>query len=1492
MLQISAPPSPCRRPLAALIALALLAGPLPARAASTGSTALHTLQGSGAGTANGEYVSTTLDTYYSYFIEVPPGLTRLVVDVFDPDFGLGGATEDTAGRDRDRGGYNSAAAYSLRAPDGTTRTPSFATGDTTTPAASDNAWTSLFDSTGDTVRDNFTTAAYTNNDGTMNWSTSWIETNDDNNATNGNVRVTGGELRIQDDGGAVSTVEREASLSGTSATLSFNLRTANVDAGDQMRVQISNNGGGSWTTLETFTGTFAAGTSRSYDISSSIASNTRVRFIEVSGYTGNDSFFVDNLQIKEGTIRSGHWELRVDLSNAATTGDDINAIGVRAHDGTSGAGGTELPVYVDSIVGLGVNPPASGTSTRSYTLYPYVTSGCTASTNDFDYDSNSGTVGSIAYSSRTGAYSQTVASAALSGNDAWNRDTINRWTSDQLATEYGIWTQNATINSYLVSGTPNGNYTDLYVASSQAAANPPTANPVSNAFRIYLPTDAGTAPVKPYLEQLLTHKSGTNPPPVGQTSRYQVTVRLVNPTTRPIVFSAANLVTANIPGGGAVYAGNAAVGQGTIVSQPAVGGTGNITWNPGTVAAGATTILTYQVNVTPTSAGQRIPVTGTPTSNGTTAKYVDETGNTTQTRAAFTFGPLCELAVTQNLLTEAVVSGFHASPADGGGVLLEWRTASEAGTAGFQVQRWDAGARRWTRVNPELLAGTQAPQGGVYRFVDEGASPGETRLYRLEEVEVDGRVRVHGPFAAAVDWNRPDPRRKGAAFERFARRPPGRGEAEPAAAPKAGVKAALDGLHLSVRQTGLYYLRAADLAPWLGETADKTGTMIAKGKLALSRGGQPVAWYPDLTPGATGKDSAQGLYFYGESPGPESLYSDTAVYRLQKGDGLLMQTLPAGNAPAAQGGKFQETLHVERDLFPATVLPLDPESDYWFWEFLQGGDATFGRRTYTLDAPGLTGTGGSLTVSLQGTTASGVADEHRAQVALNGAALGEVRWTGIAARQATFPIPNGILRETGNQVELTAVTGDGAPYSIWYLDSFDLSYPRSFRSVGDSLAFTPGGNPVVTVGGFSSTGVRLLEVQNPLRPRWIEVAAQPDGASGRRVSFTPASQGRHFAAGTSGLLAPAAVRAWSAGTLRRPGNWAKYLVIAPGGLRDAAERLAGLRRAQGLESMVVDLDQILDEFNAGAFSPRAIQGFLAYARAAWSVPPAYVVLAGSGTVDYRNLLGHGDDLVPPLMLKSDGGLFPADNLMGDVNGDGLPEMAVGRIPVVSAAELDAYTAKIAAYEGSAPADWTGSALMVADAPDRGTDFSADSRQVADQVSPLYRVSAVDLGALPLADARAQLLGAIGQGTAFVNYMGHGGLDRLSSAGLLTSADVPSLANGGRLPVLTAMTCTINRFAVPGVPSLGELLVASGTGGAAAVWGPTGLSSNGQARLLAERFYHAGGARLGDRVLRAIAEFRTLGGDPALPGIYDLLGDPALRIQTPPVAAGTGGGTGE
>src|SRR6185295_13561540 len=120
-------------------------------------------------------------------------------------------------------------------------------------------------------------------------------------------------------------------------------------------------------------------------------------------------------------------------------------------------------------------------------------------------------------------------------------------------------------------------------------------------------------------------------------------------------------------------------------------------------------------------------------------------------------------------------------------------------------------------------------------------------------------------------------------------------------------------------------------------------------------------------------------------------------------------------------------------LFPATLIASDPNADYWYWDFVVGGDPADGSRTFSLDAPNLQSGGSgtaSLTVSLQSATATGVAGEHHALVSLNGTPVGDTTWQGIAAQRATFPVDPRLLQATGNQIAVTGELGGGVPYSI------------------------------------------------------------------------------------------------------------------------------------------------------------------------------------------------------------------------------------------------------------------------------------------------------------------------------------------------------------------------------------------------------------------------------------------------------------------------------
>ena len=67
-----------------------------------------------------------------------------------------------------------------------------------------------------------------------------------------------------------------------------------------------------------------------------------------------------------------------------------------------------------------------------------------------------------------------------------------------------------------------------------------------------------------------------------------------------------------------------------------------------------------------------------------------------------------------------------------------------------------------------------------------------------------------------------------------------------------------------------------------------------------------------------------------------------------------------------------------------------------------------------------------------------------------------------------------------------------------------------------------------------------------------------------------------------------------------------------------------------------------------------------------------------------------------------------------------------------------------------------------------------------------------------------------------------------------------------------------------------------------MWAPTGLSINHLARQLAENFFKAAflaqEETVGKAVMKALADYKALGGDPFMLHIYVLLGDPALEIK--------------
>lgn len=836
--------------------------------------------------------------------------------------------------------------------------------------------------------------------------------------------------------------------------------------------------------------------------------------------------------------------------------------------------------------------------------------------------------------------------------------------------------------------------------------------------------------------------------------------------------------------------------------------------------------------------------------------------------------------------TRVRLSAFNAYD-DEGRMVVEWETSSEVNTLGFYLARLDKASGKYERVNRELVpALIGSPRGGIYRLLDAGAQPGETYYYKLIEVENRGARITYGPYEVKAGGKSLDPslelaaasfgkKPHGISIEKEARLRAARATSESAKLKRETARGGT--IKISVDEDGLYTLSAAEISSLLGTGVLKIKNMIKDNLLALSNMGVEVPYTP-----ARG---GSGIFFYAQ--GTESVYTKENIYWLHQRKGLRMEYVTdARTVDTALNETFTEIIHFEEDKVEAPNLFADPEADYWFWEYLFSIYPSSDSRTFALNVKGIANTTSSatLTVRLKGASRMENGPDHHFLVSLNGTVIGEDRFEGTDSRELVIPFSQALLVEGENTVTVTSMVDELVGFSLFLIDSFDLTYERLYKAVNDTLRCRGDGNSVVKVQGFTNRDIFVFDISSPKRAKRVASTMIGGTAGNYSVSFRPSSsQALYLAVSSAAVRSVLGARADVPSILKSTGNGADYLIITSGGLADAAEQLAAYRNTGGLETMVVDLEDIFDEFSYGVYNPGAIRGFLSHAFRRWRKAPGYVVLAGEGNYDYRNIYGLGDNLVPTMMVATPQGLFPSDNYFADVDGDYIPDIAIGRLPVLTADELSKMVGKIARYEGTAADGWEKKIVMLADRPDpEAGDFPSDSDNVASALPPGYIVEKIYRSQLSLSQARQELFDQLNSGALLLNYIGHGSVDRLSNEGLLISDDASSFVNGNKMPVVTAMTCFMNNFGYPGSDTLGEILTMKENGGAIAVWGPTGLSLNSEAvaidRTLFQKIFTGGEKVLGAAVRKTFDEYGRRGGLPFMIDIYSLLGDPALRMK--------------
>jgi MSHA biogenesis protein MshQ len=203
----------------------------------------------------------------------------------------------------------------------------------------------------ETVRDEFNDRSYANNDGTQAWTTDWLEIGETDGPSSGEIRVHNDQgelwvLRIQSNRG----IQREADLSGaTSAVLRFDYRRSDLDSSwDYVTVEVSGDGGASWTQLASFNGpqNDSDYQSASYDISAFASSSTRIRLMGSAFLGGGDEVYFDNIEIEyllpAVATPVAHYALEGNVADSSGNGHDGSSQGTVAYQRARVCDGVQL----------------------------------------------------------------------------------------------------------------------------------------------------------------------------------------------------------------------------------------------------------------------------------------------------------------------------------------------------------------------------------------------------------------------------------------------------------------------------------------------------------------------------------------------------------------------------------------------------------------------------------------------------------------------------------------------------------------------------------------------------------------------------------------------------------------------------------------------------------------------------------------------------------------------------------------------------------------------------------------------------------------------------------------------------------------------------------------------------------------------------------------------------------------------------------------------
>ncbi|MBC7545477.1 MAG: DUF11 domain-containing protein [Candidatus Sericytochromatia bacterium] len=568
------------------------------------------------------------------------------------------------------------------------------------------------------------------------------------------------------------------------------------------------------------------------------------------------------------------------------------------------------------------------------------------------------------------------------------------------------------------------------------------------------------------------------------------------------------------------------------------------------------------------------------------------------------------------------------------------------------------------------------------------------------------------------------------------------------------------------------------------------------------------------------------------APTAESLYADTMHYELSLADAApaamaTRSVAPAGDATPGQ--LAQTTQHLEENHIYWANKPVDDQPDHWYWDYVST-DHDKRDLAFRLAAPSLPSDDGltaSVRIGLRGLVRDpAIKTNNHVTVALNGTQIGDLRWSGQSYLDTTVGCANTLLRPGANTLTVALANDTGTAIPVAYVDRFDVTYWRTTAAAAGTLTgqFAQSGGSTWRLDGFA-TAPLLYDLTEPKHPVRLNDAAFAGTAA--TLTETDAAPAHTYWAGEESAAGQPDIQGFTySDDLHGSTSGTDYLIITPTAFRAEADRLAMHRSTQNLQTRVVTLESIYDEFSGGDPDPQAIRRFLRWAVTNWPSPaPSYVVLFGDGHFDFRNYYGTSKPvMMPPLLLNStEVGAVSNENGFASVIGDDdLPDLMVGRLPADTLESASAIVDKLITYDQAAGDAWHMQGLLVSDNDDPGFAMFTSSLNEAYIDRLNWQSASTTEG--------EQIRRTLNTGLGLTVYVGHGYVEGWASEQALSiwrspngTNDIDAMEPNDQTGIMVTANCLNGYFHDPDYASLGESLIRAPHKGSVAFWGTAGYT---------------------------------------------------------------------